>query len=129
VDSDRLRGQRVVLVDDSLVRGTTLERVVKKVREAGVQEIHVRIASPPVIYPDFYGLGLPDQKELLAVRHTERDLAKHFAVDSFSFLQIERIYQVFNTIFSENCSSIQFADHYFTGHYPDTQSSLLKHVA
>jgi amidophosphoribosyltransferase len=84
-----LRGRRVVMVDDSIVRGTTMRKLVKMVRAAGATEVHLRIASPPIAWPCFYGIDTPSRSELLAASHTVEDMRQSFDVDSLGYLSLE----------------------------------------
>jgi len=128
VNSTMVSGKRVVLVDDSLVRGTTLGPILNLMREAGSKEIHIRIASPPFRYPDFYGLDLPNGDDLLAAHYTDAEMQKLMGVDSLAFLSLEGVYRAFG-YGQRNPHTPQLADHCFTGEYPDTQIESLKRVA
>lgn len=128
VDSMKVAGKSVVLVDDSLVRGITLRPIVDCMREAGVREIHLRIASPPFCYPDFYGLDLPNSDALLAAQCTHDEMEKRLGVDSLAFLSLEHVYKAFGYE-QRNPHAPQLADHYFTGEYPSTHIECLKSVA
>ena len=112
-----LAGKRVVLIDDSIVRGTNSVRVVRMVREAGAAEVHLRSASPPIMWPDFYGIDMPDRDKLLAVRHSLEEMARFLDVDSLGFLSVEGLYWAMNAG-PRNPKQPQFTDHYFTGDYP-----------
>jgi amidophosphoribosyltransferase len=112
-----LAGKRVVLIDDSIVRGTNSVRVVRMVREAGAAEVHLRSASPPIMWPDFYGIDMPDREKLLAVRHSLDEMARFLDVDSLGFLSVEGLYWAMNAG-PRDPNRPQFTDHYFTGDYP-----------
>ncbi len=112
-----LAGKRVVLVDDSIVRGTSSVHVVRMVREAGAKEVHLRSASPPIMHPDFYGIDLPDRDRLLAANNTLEEMARFLEVDSLGFLSVEGLYWALGEP-ERNTASPQFTDHYFTGDYP-----------
>jgi len=112
-----LAGKRVVLIDDSIVRGTNSVRVVRMVREAGAAEVHLRSASPPIMWPDFYGIDMPDRDKLLAVRHSLEEMARFLDVDSLGFLSVEGLYWAMDAG-PRNPKQPQFTDHYFTGDYP-----------
>ena len=84
-----IAGKNVVLVDDSLVRGNTLKFVVNILREYGAKSIHVRIASPPVKYPDYYGIDTPKSMELIAATHSEDEVSKIINADSLAFLPLD----------------------------------------
>ena len=112
-----LAGKRVILVDDSIVRGTTDARVVRMVREAGAAEVHLRSASPAIKFPDFYGIDMPDRDELLAANKSVEEMARHLKVDSLAFLSVEGLYWAMGAGV-RNTAVPQFTDHYFTGDYP-----------
>jgi amidophosphoribosyltransferase len=112
-----LAGKRVILVDDSIVRGTTTGKVVKMVREAGAAEVHLRSACPELRFPDFYGIDLPDREHLIAARLTVPQMARQFGVDSLAFLSVDGLYWAMGAG-PRDAKSPQFTDHYFTGDYP-----------
>jgi amidophosphoribosyltransferase len=112
-----LEGKRVILIDDSIVRGTTSVKIVRMVREAGAKEVHFRSASPPIMWPDFYGIDMPDRAKLLAANHSLEEMAKFLEVDSLGFLSVEGLYEAMGAG-PRNPARPQFTDHYFTGDYP-----------
>jgi amidophosphoribosyltransferase len=112
-----LKGKRVVLLDDSIVRGTTSRKIVRMVREAGAVEVHLRSASPPIKFPDFYGIDMPEQDKLLAATHTLEQMADFLGVDSLGFLSVDGLYAAMDAG-HRNPNQPQFTDHYFTGDYP-----------
>ncbi len=112
-----LEGKRVVLIDDSIVRGTTSLKIVRMVREAGAREVHLRSASPPIKWPDFYGIDMPDREKLLAACHSMEQMRHRLEVDSLGFLSVEGLYEAMGAG-PRNPLSPQFTDHYFTGDYP-----------
>ncbi|MDB5418262.1 MAG: amidophosphoribosyltransferase [Phenylobacterium sp.] len=112
-----LAGKRVLLVDDSIVRGTNSIRVVRMVREAGAAEVHLRSASPPIKWPDFYGIDMPDREKLLAANHSVEEIAEILGVDSMGYLSVEGLYWAMEAG-ARNPADPQFTDHYFTGDYP-----------
>ena len=112
-----LAGKRVVLVDDSIVRGTTSVKIVQMVREAGAREVHMRVASPPIKYPDYYGIDTPSRQELLAANYTMEEMGRHIGVDSLDFISLSGLYRALGET-SRNDSCPQYTDHYFTGDYP-----------
>lgn len=112
-----LEGKRVLLIDDSIVRGTTSVKIVRMVREAGAREVHLRSASPPIKFPDFYGIDMPDRDRLLAARHSVEEMAELLEVDSLSFLTVEGLYWAVGAPARDPLNP-QFTDHYFTGDYP-----------
>ncbi|MCB8838473.1 amidophosphoribosyltransferase [Aurantimonas sp. VKM B-3413] len=112
-----LEGKRVVLVDDSIVRGTTSQKIVQMVREAGAAEVHMRIASPPTRASCFYGVDTPEKAKLLASRMTVEEMAEFIQVDSLAFLSIDGLYRAVDEP-SRNKMMPQFCDACFTGDYP-----------
>lgn len=111
-------GKRIVLVDDSIVRGTTSMKIVQMMREAGATEVHIRVASPEIRHPDFYGIDTPDRDQLLANQHrTLSDMCTAIGADSLQFLSIDGLYQAVGGE-ARNHDKPQFTDHYFTGDYP-----------
>jgi amidophosphoribosyltransferase len=110
-------GKRIVLIDDSLVRGTTSKKIVGMMREAGATEVHFRIASPPITHPDFYGIDTPERDKLLAATHTIEEMRKIIGADSLAFLSVDGIYRALG---EERRDPVhpQFTDHCFTGEYP-----------
>ncbi|MBQ1540442.1 amidophosphoribosyltransferase [Caulobacter sp. CCUG 60055] len=112
-----LAGKRVVLIDDSIVRGTTSLKIVRMVREAGAKEVHLRSASPPIKWPDFYGIDMPDRDKLLAATKSLEEMAKFLEVDSLGFLSVEGLYWAMEAGVRDPANP-QFTDHYFTGDYP-----------
>jgi len=113
-----IEGKRVVLVDDSIVRGTTSLKIVQMIREAGAREVHVRVASPMIFFPDFYGIDTPDAEKLLANQYADVDaMAKYIGADSLAFLSINGLYRAVGGE-DRNPARPQFTDHYFTGDYP-----------
>ncbi len=112
-----LAGKRVMLVDDSIVRGTNSVRVVRMVREAGAAEVHLRSASPQIKWPDYYGIDMPDRADLLAANRTLEEMARLLEVDSLGFLSVEGLYWAMDAGPRDPVCP-QFTDHYFTGDYP-----------
>ncbi len=112
-----LAGKRVVLIDDSIVRGTTSLKIVRMVREAGATEVHLRSASPPILWPDFYGIDMPEREQLLAATKTMAEMEALLEVDSLGFLSVEGLYWAMDAG-PRNPDRPQFTDHYFTGDYP-----------
>jgi amidophosphoribosyltransferase len=107
-----LKGKRVVVVDDSLVRGTTSRKIVKMIRHAGAKEVHVRISSPPIISPCFYGIDTPTKKELVASSHTIQEIKKYITADSLAYLSLEGMLKVSPGSADDYCRAC------FTGQYP-----------
>lgn len=112
-----LRGKRVVLVDDSIVRGNTCIEIVKMVKEAGAKEVHFRVASPPVIKPDYYGIDMPTEAELFAHGRTIEQMRAELDVTSLGYLSIDGIYWAVGDC-ARLAGAPAFSDHCFTGDYP-----------
>ena len=113
-----IEGKRVILVDDSIVRGTTSVKIVQMIREAGAKEVHIRVASPMIFYPDFYGIDTPDRDKLLANQYAdEKAMAAFIGADSLQFLSIDGLYKAVGGV-ARDRENPQFTDHYFTGEYP-----------
>ncbi|GAA0635210.1 amidophosphoribosyltransferase [Brevundimonas lenta] len=112
-----LAGKRVVLIDDSIVRGTTSVKLVRAVRAAGATEVHLRSASPPILYPDFYGIDMPERDQLIAANKTLEEMRAYLEVDSLGFLSVDGLYDAMEAG-PRDAKNPQFTDHYFTGEYP-----------
>ncbi|MFN8007132.1 MAG: amidophosphoribosyltransferase [Terriglobia bacterium] len=111
---DLLRGKRVVLVDDSIVRGTTSRKIVKMVRSAGATEVHMRISCPPTISPCYYGVDTPTKRELIASSHTEEETCKYIEADSLGYLSHAGMLRACGVTEEEN----HFCSACYTGKYP-----------
>ncbi|NWG53898.1 MAG: amidophosphoribosyltransferase [Hydrogenophilaceae bacterium] len=120
-----IAGKRVVLVDDSIVRGTTSRKIVQMIREAGAAEIHFRSASPPIAHPDFYGIDMPTREDLMAANLTQLEMKKQLGVDSLGFLSVEGLYWAMGAG-PRDPARPQYSDHCFTGDYP---TKLIDHNA
>ena len=114
---DVIAGKRVVLVDDSIVRGTTSRKIVQMVREAGAKEVHFRSASPPIKHPDFYGIDMPVVADLMAAQMTLEEMRKSLGVDSLGFLSVDGLYSAMGEK-KRDAANPQYTDHAFTGDYP-----------
>lgn len=112
-----IEGKRIVLIDDSLVRGTTSRKIVKMMRDAGAREVHFRIASPPIKYPDYYGIDTPEREKLLAATHSLEEMRKFIGADSLAFLSVDGIYRAMGEDGRDPVHP-QYTDHCFTGDYP-----------
>jgi amidophosphoribosyltransferase len=110
-------GKRIVLIDDSIVRGTTSTKIVQMMRDAGASEVHFRIASPPITHPDYYGIDTPERDKLLAATHDLEGMRKFIGADSLAFLSVDGIYRAMGAG-ARDASRPQFTDHCFTGEYP-----------
>ena len=112
-----VKNKSIILIDDSLVRGTTCHKIVKMLYESGAREVHVRIACPEIKYPDFYGVDMPTKDELLAHTKNNEEMRDYIKAKSLKFLSINGLYAALGKG-ERNNSYPQFSDHYFTGEYP-----------
>jgi amidophosphoribosyltransferase len=112
-----IAGKRIVLIDDSIVRGTTSVKIVQMMRDAGAREVHFRISSPPITHPDYYGINTPARENLLAATHTLEEMRNYIGCDSLAFLSVEGIYRAMGEEGRDPLRP-QFTDHCFTGDYP-----------
>tara|TARA_B100001057_G_scaffold433718_1_gene462788 strand:- start:285 stop:1766 length:1482 start_codon:yes stop_codon:yes gene_type:complete len=112
-----IKNKKIVLIDDSLVRGTTSHKIVKMLYDAGAKEVHVRIACPEIKYPDFYGVDTPTKKELLAANKSNEEIKDYIGAKSLKFLSIDGLYRAIG-FEKRNETYPQLTDHYFTGDYP-----------
>ena len=134
-----IQGKRVILVDDSIVRGTTSKKIVEMIRGAGATEVHMRIASPPTTHSCFYGVDTPERSKLLAANNSIAEMARIIGVDSLAFLSPDGLYRAVGGE-PRNPAAPQFCDACFTGDYPialvdhdggemGKQLSFFKHLA
>jgi len=112
-----VKNKSIILIDDSLVRGTTCHKIVKMLYEAGAKEVHVRIACPEIKFPDFYGVDMPTKKELLANEKSNQEICEYIKAKSLKFLSLKGLYKALGKG-ERNSLYPQFSDHYFTGEYP-----------
>ncbi len=112
-----IKNKKIVLIDDSLVRGTTCYKIVKMLYDSGAKEVHVRIASPEIRFPDFYGIDTPTKKELLAANKSNDEICKYINAKSLKFLSLDGLYRAMG-FEKRNNTYPQLTDHYFTGDYP-----------
>ena len=112
-----INGKRIILIDDSLVRGTTSHKIIKMLYDAGAKEVHVRIACPEIKFPDFYGVDTPTKKELLAANKTNEEICQYIGAKSLNFLSLGGLYKAMG-FDKRNNNYPQLTDHYFTGDYP-----------
>jgi|TARA_B110000438_G_scaffold117100_1_gene114458 amidophosphoribosyltransferase len=110
--------KRVVLIDDSIVRGTTSIKIVQMMRDAGATEVHMRIAAPPIKYPDFYGIDTPVQEQLLAANNSLEEMCQFIGADSLAFLSVDGLYKAMGHNSGRDPENPAFTDHCFTGDYP-----------
>jgi len=135
-----IKNKTLILVDDSIVRGTTSKKIVSMLYDAGAKEVHMKISSPPIRYPDYYGIDTPNVSELLAANNSIEEMRKIIGVKTLAFLSIDGVYKALGHE-KRNNESPQFTDHCFTGDYPvkptdlknqsekNKQLSLLSNVA
>ena len=117
VNQTLVKNKSIILIDDSLVRGTTCHKIVKMLYDAGAKEVHVRIACPEIAFPDFYGVDMPTKKELLASGKSNQEMCDYIKAKSLKFLSLAGLYKALG--FGErNKLYPQLSDHYFTGEYP-----------
>jgi amidophosphoribosyltransferase len=119
-----VEGKRIVLVDDSIVRGTTSAKIVHMMRDAGAREVHFRIASPPIRYPDYYGIDTPERDRLLAARMDLEAMRAFTGADSLAFLSIDGVYRACGYDRRDPVRP-QFTDHCFTGDYPTALTDVI----
>ncbi len=119
----QIQGKRVILIDDSLVRGTTSVKIVQMIREAGAREVHFRLASPPIRYSDYYGIDTPVREKLLAAKYNLEEMRNYIGADTLAFLSVDGIYKAMGYEGRDN-ENPQFTDHCFTGDYPTPLTDL-----
>ena len=112
-----IKNKKIILVDDSLVRGTTSHKIIKMLYDAGAKEVHMKIACPEIKFPDFYGVDTPTKKELLAANKTNDEICKYIGAKTLTFLSIDGLYRAIG-FDKRNDTYPQLTDHYFTGDYP-----------
>ena len=122
-----VKNKSIILIDDSLVRGTTCHKIVKMLYDAGAKEVHVRIACPEIKFPDFYGVDMPSKKELLANNKNNKEMCSYINAKSLKFLSLDGLYKA---LIGEKrqLNYPQFSDHYFTGDYPIEPHDNLKGI-
>jgi amidophosphoribosyltransferase len=107
---DAVKGKRVIMIDDSIVRGTTSDRIVSMLKEAGATEVHVRISSPPFLHPCYFGTDIPSEDQLIAHNRTIEEIRQILGADSLGYLEISRLHEL--------SAGKQYCDGCFTGNYP-----------
>ncbi len=122
-NSAAIRGKRIVLIDDSVVRGTTSKKIVAMMREAGAREVHMRIACPEIKFGDYYGIDTPTRKELLAASMSVEEMRAFMGADSLQFLSVDGLYRAMGFDGRDGFNP-QFSDHCFTGEYPTDLTDL-----
>ena len=113
----KVSGKRVILVDDSIVRGTTSKKIVEMMRQAGATEVHMRISSPPTSYSCFYGIDTPERNKLLAAQMSVEEMAEFIGCDSLAFISLDGLYRAMGHD-GRNAKAPQYCDACFTGDYP-----------
>ena len=113
-----VNGKNIILIDDSIVRGTTSVKIVQLMRDAGAKKVHMLIACPPIKFPDFYGIDTPETEQLLAANHSINDMCSFIGADSLGFLSLDGLYNAMGYKDGRDNNNPQFTDHCFTGDYP-----------
>ncbi|CUH40356.1 Amidophosphoribosyltransferase precursor [Jannaschia seosinensis] len=121
-----IRGKRVILVDDSVVRGTTSRKIKEMILDAGAAEVHFRIASPPTAWPCFYGVDTPQREKLLAATMTEDEMRDHLQVDSLRFISLDGLYRAVGEARGRDPDAPQYCDACFSGDYPVVPADQLE---
>ncbi|SFN37429.1 amidophosphoribosyltransferase [Roseovarius lutimaris] len=121
-----IKGKRVILVDDSVVRGTTSRKIKEMILDAGAKEVHFRIASPPTAWPCFYGVDTPQREKLLAATMTEDEMRDHLQVDSLKFISLNGLYRAVGEAEGRNSNCPQYCDACFSGEYPVAPSDMIE---
>jgi amidophosphoribosyltransferase len=120
-----IKGKRVILVDDSVVRGTTSRKIKDMILDAGAAEVHFRIASPPTAWPCFYGVDTPERAKLLAATMTEEEMRQWIGVDSLKFVSLDGLYRAAGEAGGRDASAPKFCDACFSGDYPVSPSDKI----
>ena len=120
-----IQGKRVILVDDSVVRGTTSRKIKEMILDAGAKEVHFRIASPPTAWPCFYGVDTPEREKLLAATMSEEEMREHLGVDSLRFISLDGLYRAVGEAGGRNTAAPQYCDACFSGDYPVAPSDMI----
>ena len=113
-----LKNKNIALIDDSIVRGTTSVKIVEMLKNCGVKKVHMRIASPPVMFPCFYGIDTPDKDELLASKYSLEEIRDYIGVDTLKFISLDGVYKALGHKNGRNSKKPEYTDHYFSGDYP-----------
>ncbi len=120
-----IEGKRVILVDDSVVRGTTSRKIKDMILDAGAKEVHFRIASPPTAWPCFYGVDTPERDKLLAANMSEDEMCEHLGVDSLRFISLDGLYRAVGVAAGRDPKSPAYCDACFSGEYPVAPRDML----
>jgi len=121
-----VRGKRIILVDDSVVRGTTSQKIKEMILDAGAAEVHFRIASPPTAWPCFYGVDTPEREKLLAATMTEEQMRDHLGVDSLNFISLNGLYRAVGEAGGRDPAAPAYCDACFSGEYPVAPSDMIE---
>ncbi len=121
-----IAGKRVILVDDSVVRGTTSRKIKEMILDAGAKEVHFRIASPPTAWPCFYGVDTPHREKLLAATMSEDEMRDHLAVDSLKFISLDGLYRAVGETQGRDTECPQYCDACFSGEYPVEPADMIE---
>ncbi|MBF52538.1 MAG: amidophosphoribosyltransferase [Confluentimicrobium sp.] len=121
-----IRGKRVILVDDSVVRGTTSRKIKEMILDAGAAEVHFRIASPPTAWPCFYGVDTPQREKLLAATMSEDEMREHLGVDSLRFISLDGLYRAVGEAKGRDNGCPQYCDACFSGEYPVEPADMIE---
>jgi len=121
-----IEGKRVILVDDSVVRGTTSRKIKEMILDAGAAEVHFRIASPPTAWPCFYGVDTPQREKLLAATMSEDEMRDHLQVDSIKFVSLDGLYRAVGEANGRKAECPQYCDACFSGEYPVAPSDMIE---
>ena len=124
MDVDDARGKRLVVVDDSIVRGNTMRQIVQMLREAGAKEVHLRMSSPPIRHPCHYGIDMPTREEMIAHGRSIKEVAEVVGADSLAYLSLDGVYEAIGSDRTTHCDAC------FTGDYPleGTEQANGKHA-
>jgi len=121
-----IKGKRVILVDDSVVRGTTSRKIKEMILDAGAAEVHFRIASPPTAWPCFYGVDTPQREKLLAATMSEEEMRQHLNVDSLKFISLDGLYRAVGEAKGRDPKQPQYCDACFSGEYPVKPADMIE---
>ncbi|WP_341214180.1 amidophosphoribosyltransferase [uncultured Limimaricola sp.] len=121
-----IRGKRVILVDDSVVRGTTSRKIKEMILDAGAAEVHFRIASPPTAWPCFYGVDTPEREKLLASHMSEEEMRRHLDVDSLKFITLDGLYRAAGVAEGRDPKAPRYCDACFSGDYPVLPADMIE---
>ncbi|MEM1077134.1 MAG: amidophosphoribosyltransferase [Pseudomonadota bacterium] len=121
-----IKGKRVILVDDSVVRGTTSRKIKEMILDAGAAEVHFRIASPPTSWPCFYGVDTPEREKLLAATMSEEEMRDHLGVNSLKFISLDGLYRAAGVTEGRDPNAPRYCDACFSGEYPVAPSDMLE---